>query len=175
MRRIKLPAMAISAAAAIELLASPEVGTYLAGPQPRNELECAIPGAPSRRPGLFVVGLDGAMIGQITLERATGHGPSAAAGQAELGYLFLPQAWGFGYAAEACAAALGWFAGALRPIELMPSGRVPPPLARPAGRPHWGVRRRRRIIRRGVLQIAVATGSLVLAGVSVLVESPVPR
>ena len=50
------------------------------------------------------------MIGQITLSRATGHGPAAAAGQAELGYLFLPQAWGFGYAAEACAAALGWLA-----------------------------------------------------------------
>jgi hypothetical protein len=27
--------------------------------------------------------------------------------------LFLPQAWGCGYAAEACAAALDWFTGAL--------------------------------------------------------------
>lgn len=26
---------------------------------------------------------------------------------------FLPKAWGRGYATEACAAALGWFAGAL--------------------------------------------------------------
>lgn len=33
--------------------------------------------------------------------------------EAELGYLFLPEAWGRGYAAEACAAALGWFAEAL--------------------------------------------------------------
>jgi RimJ/RimL family protein N-acetyltransferase len=49
------------------------------------------------------------MIGQIILKRATGH----AAGQAELGYLFLPDAWGFGYAAEACAAALGWLADEL--------------------------------------------------------------
>ncbi|KIF78212.1 hypothetical protein QR77_39370, partial [Streptomyces sp. 150FB] len=32
------------------------------------------------------------------------------AGEAELGYLFLPEAWGRGYAAEACAAALDWFA-----------------------------------------------------------------
>jgi hypothetical protein len=32
MRRIKLPATAISAAAVIELLASPEVGTYRGGP-----------------------------------------------------------------------------------------------------------------------------------------------
>jgi RimJ/RimL family protein N-acetyltransferase len=53
------------------------------------------------------------MVGQIILRRATGHGPQAAAGKAELGYLFLPEAWGFGYAAEACAAALGWFADEL--------------------------------------------------------------
>jgi RimJ/RimL family protein N-acetyltransferase len=33
-------------------------------------------------------------------------------GEAEPGY-FLPEAWGCGYAAEACAAALDWFAGAL--------------------------------------------------------------
>src|SRR5487761_1101993 len=91
-------------AAFIELLASPEVGTYLGGPQPCDELEREMPGAPERRPGLFIVDLDGAMIGQIILRRATGHGPPAAAGEAELGYLFLPEAW---------AAALGWFAGEL--------------------------------------------------------------
>jgi RimJ/RimL family protein N-acetyltransferase len=95
----------------IELLVSPEVGTYLGGPRPRDELEREMPGAPERSPGLFVVELDGAMIGQVILRRAMG--PPAAAGKAELGYLFLPQAWGFGYAAEACAAALRWFAGAL--------------------------------------------------------------
>jgi RimJ/RimL family protein N-acetyltransferase len=97
--------------AIIELLASPEVGVYLGGPQPRDELERAMPGAPERRPGLFIVDLGGAMIGQITLGRATGH-IRPAAGEAELGYLFLPEAWGFGYAAEACAAVLEWFAGA---------------------------------------------------------------
>ena len=99
--------------ALIELLASPEVSTYLGGPRPRDELERELPVAPERRPGLFIADLGGAMIGKITLRRATGHGPPAAAGKAELGYLFLPQAWGFGYAAEACAAALGWFAGEL--------------------------------------------------------------
>jgi RimJ/RimL family protein N-acetyltransferase len=63
-------------------------------------------------PGSFVVDLDGAMIGQILLRRPTKHRP-AAVGKADLGYLFLPRAWGSGYAAEACAAALGWFDGVL--------------------------------------------------------------
>lgn len=100
-------------AAFIELLASPDVGTYIGGPRPRDELEREMPGTPGRRPGLFIVDLGGAMIGQVSLSRASGHGPPAAAGLAELGYLFLPGAWGCGYAAEACAAALGWFAGGL--------------------------------------------------------------
>ncbi|MFJ2087775.1 GNAT family N-acetyltransferase [Streptomyces sp. NPDC087901] len=97
----------------IELLASPEVHTYLGGPRTRDELERKMPEAPERWPGSFVVDLDGSMIGQVLLRRATGHGRRAAAGKAELGYLFLPRAWGFGYAAEACAAALGWLGGAL--------------------------------------------------------------
>jgi RimJ/RimL family protein N-acetyltransferase len=100
-------------AALIELLASPDVGAYLGGPRPRDELEREMPWAPERHPGVFIVDLDGVMIGQVILSMATGHGPPAAAGEAELGYLFLPEAWGYGYAAEACAAALGWFAGAL--------------------------------------------------------------
>lgn len=99
-------------AAAIELLVSPEVGTFLGGARPRDEAERAMPGAPRRRPGLFVVDLDGTMIGQITVTRDTGH-LEQAAGRAEFGYLFLPEAWGYGYAAEACAAVLDWFAGAL--------------------------------------------------------------
>ena len=107
-------------AAFIELLTSPEVSTYLGGPRPRAELERDMPGAPARYPGHFIADLDGAMIGQITIRQATGHGPPAAVGKAELGYLFLPGAWGFGYAAEACAAALGWFVGELpgEPVAL---------------------------------------------------------
>lgn len=103
-------------AAFIELFASPEVGTYLGGPRPRDELERAVPEVPGRRPGLFVVELDGAMIGTVTLERRDAERPGHIrpdAEEAELGYMFLPEAWGRGYAAEACAAALDWCADAL--------------------------------------------------------------
>ncbi|MFI7282616.1 GNAT family N-acetyltransferase [Micromonospora chersina] len=97
----------------VELLASPEVHTYLGGPRPRDELERELPEAPGRWPGSFAVELDGAMVGRILLRRATEHRRRAAVGKADLGYLFLPRVWGFGYAAEACAAALDWFDGVL--------------------------------------------------------------
>lgn len=103
-------------AALIELFASPEVGTYLGGPRSREELERTVPDVPGRRPGLFVADLDGAMIGMVTLDRRDAERPGHVrpeAGEAELGYMFLPEAWGCGYAAEACAAALDWFADAL--------------------------------------------------------------
>ncbi|MFD0163229.1 GNAT family N-acetyltransferase [Streptomyces decoyicus] len=103
-------------AAFIELFTSPEVGAYIGGPRPRDELERALPETPERRPGLFVIELDGAMIGTVELNRRDAEHRSHVrpdAGEAELGYLFLPEAWGRGYAAEACAAALGWFADAL--------------------------------------------------------------
>jgi RimJ/RimL family protein N-acetyltransferase len=108
-------------AAFIELFASSEVGTYIGGPRPRDELERVVPAVPGRRPGLFVIDLDGVMIGMITLDRRDAERPGHVrpdAGEAELGYMFLPEAWGRGYAAEACAAALDWFADAL-PSEPM--------------------------------------------------------
>ncbi|MCF3142937.1 GNAT family N-acetyltransferase [Streptomyces platensis] len=110
-------------AAFIELLASPEVHTYLGGPRPRDELERAVPEISERRPGLFVVDLDGAMIGMVKLDRYDGEGSGHVhpdAGEAELGYLFLPKVWGHGYGAEACAAALAWLSDALpgRPVVL---------------------------------------------------------
>jgi RimJ/RimL family protein N-acetyltransferase len=100
-------------AAFIELLASPEVHTYLGGPRLRDELEREMPGVPERWPGSFVVDLDGVMIGQILLRRSSEQHRPAAAGKADLGYLFLPRAWGFGYAFEACTAALDWLDGEL--------------------------------------------------------------
>ncbi|MFJ5049687.1 GNAT family N-acetyltransferase [Streptomyces sp. NPDC088719] len=106
-------------AAFIELFASPEVGAYLGGPRPRDELERAVPEVPGQRRGLFVVELGGAMVGTVTLERRTAERPDGLGpdgDHAELGYMFLPRAWGSGYAAEACTAVLGWFAAA-RPGE----------------------------------------------------------
>jgi RimJ/RimL family protein N-acetyltransferase len=103
-------------AAVIDLYASPEVGRYVGGSRPRGELERAVPDVPARRAGLFVVELDGSMIGTVTLERRGSDRrdePGPYAGEVELGYLLLPEAWGRGYAAEACAAALDWLAVAL--------------------------------------------------------------
>jgi RimJ/RimL family protein N-acetyltransferase len=101
-------------AAFIEIYGSAEVGTYLGGPQPQDELD-RVPEVPGRRPGVFVVDLGGEMIGLVLLERRN-LGPAdrlrPASGEVDLGYLFRPAAWGQGYATEACVAALGWFAGA---------------------------------------------------------------
>lgn len=97
----------------VELYASQEVHRYLGGARPRGELEREMPEVPGRAPGSFVVELDGTMTGQVLLRRATEHLRPAAVGKVDLGYLFLPRAWGFGYAAEACGAALAWLDGVL--------------------------------------------------------------
>ncbi|MFC4630121.1 GNAT family N-acetyltransferase [Promicromonospora alba] len=87
---------------------------YIGGPRPRDELERAIPEVPRQRAGGSVVDLDGAAIGIVQLERRdAGYEILPAVGKVELGFLFLPEAWGKGYAAEACAAALYWFADAV--------------------------------------------------------------
>jgi len=100
----------------VELFTSAEVRTYLGGPRPRDEIERAVPAVPGRRPGVFVVELQGAMAGMVTLDRRDTERPGRVrpeGGDAELGYMFLPETWGRGYAAEACGAALTWFASTL--------------------------------------------------------------
>ena len=103
-------------AAIIELNASAEVRAYLGGPQPRDELERAVPAEPRRRPGSSSVDLDGAMIGMVTLDRRDAERPGHVApegGEAELGYLFLPRRGGTGTPPRPCAAVLAWSDAAL--------------------------------------------------------------
>ncbi|GEL95235.1 GNAT family N-acetyltransferase [Cellulomonas composti] len=108
------PPQARDRAAFVELYTSPDVGIYTGGARSREEVERALPEEPRRRPGLFVIDLDGAMVGMVQLERRDAdYEVRQAAGQVDLGYLLLPEAWGRGYATEACEAALGWFAVAL--------------------------------------------------------------
>ncbi|MGY3340714.1 RimJ/RimL family protein N-acetyltransferase [Streptomyces filamentosus] len=115
-RLLLRPAEARDRGPFVELFASPEVGAHIGGARPRDELDRVVPEVPGQRPGVFVAALGGRMIGMITLDPRGAERPGhvrAEGAETELGCLFLPEAWGRGYASEACAAVLGWFAGAL--------------------------------------------------------------
>jgi RimJ/RimL family protein N-acetyltransferase len=95
----------------IELMCSDEVQRYLGGPQPRKDVERATPKRPGDRPGVFAVEADGALIGNVFVNRRDPERPGRLATQGhdvEVGYLFRPAFWGHGYATEAVAAVLGW-------------------------------------------------------------------
>ncbi|GHG25422.1 GNAT family N-acetyltransferase [Streptomyces filamentosus] len=115
-RLLLRPAEARDRGPFVELFASPEVGAHIGGARPRDELDRVVPEVPGQRPGVFVADLGGTMIGMITLDPRGAERPGhvrAEGAETELGCLFLPEAWGRGYASEACAAVLGWFAGVL--------------------------------------------------------------
>jgi RimJ/RimL family protein N-acetyltransferase len=98
------------------LFASPDVGAHVGGHRRREDLEREVPEVPGQRPGSFVVALDAAMIGVVTLSRRDAGRPGHVrpeADEVELGCLFLPEAWGSGYALEACTAVLDWSAETL--------------------------------------------------------------
>ncbi|MGH4031575.1 GNAT family N-acetyltransferase [Actinomycetota bacterium Odt1-20B] len=85
------------------LWSHPDVRRYLGGPVPREVIEARRARA-AGAPGVFSVvrTADGAPLGLVTV-RPDGHG-----GRTEVGYLFLPDHWGRGYAREAVAAAVDW-------------------------------------------------------------------
>ncbi len=103
-------------AAVIELPASPEVGAYLGGPRPRQDLEVAVAEVPGSRPGFFVVEVAGAAVGVVTFDRRQSSRSDhrrPEANEVELGYMFLPEAWGYGCALEAGTATLDWLVSVL--------------------------------------------------------------
>jgi RimJ/RimL family protein N-acetyltransferase len=100
-------------------MCSADVQRYLGGPAAREDVEREVPEVPGDRPGVFAVEADGALIGNVFVNRRDPERPGhlrAEGNEVEVGYLFLPGFWGNGYATEAVAAVLAWI-GRVLPVE----------------------------------------------------------
>jgi RimJ/RimL family protein N-acetyltransferase len=101
--------------AMLDLFSDERVNQFVGGAEPREHLDELIPAIPGQRTGFFVVELDGRVCGIVTFDSRDVTRPGHVrdeGGEVELGYMLLPDAWGHGYATEACAAAMVWFRAA---------------------------------------------------------------
>lgn len=113
--------------AMLDLFSDPLVNEQVGGAEPREILDELMPAIPGRRVGFFVIERDEKTIGIVTLDPKEADRPGhvrSGGGEAELGYMLLPEAWGRGYATEACTAVIAWFEDAAPEEPLVVSTRL---------------------------------------------------
>ncbi len=112
--------------ALLDLFSDDQVNAYVGGAEPREHLDELMPATPGQRAGFFVIEVDGETIGLVSLDpREAHHGHvRPEGGEAELGYMLLPRAWGHGYATEACSAVMEWFHAAFPDEPLVVSTQL---------------------------------------------------